>query len=714
MPSYVIAGGEFTPFTYDELVKPLEQATEAHLATQEALDALSMQAGDIGSRIGDDAPEALAMYNAYEQSLRDATNELYNNGYGQKAARALSDARRRYQGDIGRISHAMEARNKRVEEYEKQVLADPSLITSGNPSIASLDNWLHDEDYGGWKQFSGYKLYDQSADIAKNFQREMRTNPEWRKILGGQYYESGDSYGVTAEEVNQAYTNLIAGVRSPANTKVGVLENMMIGVMDDSGIPEWKDRQAFVRGLGYIRDGAYSGIGETKYNRLRNEGYVTPYEKWKMTSNGTGQTSQLPSTFVPRVTTLDSKSSGYDKKQNKISKRFNKAFEDGPKVINLPNGKTKVVKNVEEATDLVYMNDARQEAWQDFGIDIGYRNNVINDTTQFGTVTDKNGVVSDLKYENGKIYVRPKESDEKWHLNHTLTDRLSGYLDEYNKSVSEMFSLNKGLGKITISPQDQRKMREEVGYYGIDMDGLREAIEASEYEGKEPAVFIADNTEENELMKKTVSSDISSHVAGVKGAKSGVDPLGIRLVDPDTHDIAAKPMRNYSEAFDMEDKTHIDFDSVQTYFVTPRSIVSGGIMANTSKGKTVFIPAKAVSSEMENYVNSFKKYYDVLTMPIYQPTKASKMTQEEQKQWREGIQALSELAGYDMTDLEDPNVAKEIAHNVDLQRELEQTLGEALRHNSPNGMTSISSYHSAVGRENVYPYKGKTSSKEID
>ena len=262
MARFIITNGSlFDPYTYDELVKPLEQATQAHIQQQEALDALGYQAEEIGAQIGnaEDDAEARSIYDTYMKMYDDTANELYNNGISAVTANNFSKARRYFAKNMLRVNNALQNRRDAIAEYRKKIEADPTLITEDSPANYGVDNWLYNEDFGHFKSYSGNELQKQAATLGQNLRRGLlRQIDEMKKEFGSeyvdQYFTDAHMDGYTAEELEQAIMNIRNGERSQNNPFVNALENAILQVYGNSGMANWEN-------AGDIRDKVLSNIG---------------------------------------------------------------------------------------------------------------------------------------------------------------------------------------------------------------------------------------------------------------------------------------------------------------------------------------------------------------------------------------------------------------------------------------------------------------------
>lgn len=273
MPKYIIAGSDYHPFTYDELAKPVSDSAQIHRATQEALDTLSMQAGDIAAQIGDNAPEAKALYEKYQNLLKQATENLYYKGYSSASAIDLSRARKSYGDDMTKIQHAIENKAKAVSWKNSLMGNDDTTIMEYNPSLDSIDKWIDDPSYGYGHTYSGKRLVDMSKDFFGNFQRELRDpNSQWHSLYG-QYFERSLKYGSFADEVSQAIKLTAEGKRSD-NPWIAALQDNMDAIYNSSGMSKWANEDQKKQAYTYIAQGLAASIGLTQPERINNRAFL--------------------------------------------------------------------------------------------------------------------------------------------------------------------------------------------------------------------------------------------------------------------------------------------------------------------------------------------------------------------------------------------------------------------------------------------------------
>lgn len=150
----------FKPFTFDEMVKPLQNYKEAYDKVEEQYGELSEKT-EMWKDIADktNSPEAYAMYKKYSDELRSVTDD-FATGMTMQNRSQLLGMRRRYASEIIPIENAKKAFDKMIETREKISAGDDSAIFVNQYN--SLDDFLHggvaDNTY-----ISGNKLMERVA-----------------------------------------------------------------------------------------------------------------------------------------------------------------------------------------------------------------------------------------------------------------------------------------------------------------------------------------------------------------------------------------------------------------------------------------------------------------------------------------------------------------------------------------------------------------------
>lgn len=274
----VTSGSDFRPFSYDELVKPVQASAEAHQAMQEQADALAMQAGAIGSMLDDSSPRFKALYDSYQENLKSFSDDLYENGLNPRNRAMFSALRKTYGTDITKINAAITQKAEAVKKYDEDIRKDRTLITDKDPRLLSLDEWYDNPYAGNYNAYSGTMLTAKASAIGENLKRDIRENSNaWKSILGGQYFERNEFVGFHGFEIKNAIDNILSG-RESTDERTRLLESVMRNVYDSSGMGQWASPEQRAEAFSYIGDGIYSAIGENKNSIQQDRSYTSPYQ----------------------------------------------------------------------------------------------------------------------------------------------------------------------------------------------------------------------------------------------------------------------------------------------------------------------------------------------------------------------------------------------------------------------------------------------------
>lgn len=280
MAQYLTINSTFKPYTFEEMLKPLQIYGEEYARQEAALNELQTKA-DMWKNIVNETndPKAYKMYESYMQGIEDITNSLME-GLSPATRRGVLDMTKRYASDIVPIENAYKRRQELIDEQRKALNNDDSLLFSTDASMLSLDQ-LIDNPATSYISASRSKAHKALAEDAKALQNAIRNNPdEWKPILGNQYYERVSTYGFTEDEVN-------AAILGDPNANP-ILTNLLNQHM--SKFNAFDDTQ---KALAYrsVAPALYNAIGKQDIDRVQNQGWQP--EPDKSTSDTTNSDIKL-------------------------------------------------------------------------------------------------------------------------------------------------------------------------------------------------------------------------------------------------------------------------------------------------------------------------------------------------------------------------------------------------------------------------------------
>ena len=197
----IIIGSKFKPFSYEELLKPVMMAQEAHTAMEDEYSALSSQA-EIWKNMAnkETSPVAYNLYQTFASNLDQAANTLATEGLSPTNRQSLLNVRKLYKSNITPIEQAYTKKQALAEEQRKLRGSDQTMMFDVEVPTLSLDEFIgKDVTY---TPYSGAVLTKQTAEAAKQLKDLMQSgDPKWTSILGGQYWQSKIRNGYTPEQI---------------------------------------------------------------------------------------------------------------------------------------------------------------------------------------------------------------------------------------------------------------------------------------------------------------------------------------------------------------------------------------------------------------------------------------------------------------------------------------------------------------------------------
>lgn len=262
----LVIGSKYSPFTFDELLKPALLATEAHREIEEQYSELAAKS-NVWEEIANEQtdPYAYNMYKKYSNDLKNQADILATQGLTPGSRKALLDMKGRYSKEITPIETAYTRRRELANEQREALLKDNTMMYDIDASTLSLDDLIKNPELS-YRNYSGAVLANQVGTAAKALAKDIKQNPrKWREVLGGQYYETMMQKGYTPEQV------LLASMGDPNAPKdlVKIVEQ----AIDSSGIRNWKDKNILKQAYNYARQGLWESIGDSTYQIQNNKAY---------------------------------------------------------------------------------------------------------------------------------------------------------------------------------------------------------------------------------------------------------------------------------------------------------------------------------------------------------------------------------------------------------------------------------------------------------
>lgn len=262
-------GSEFKPFSYEQMIAPLDRATTEHNLIEESLGELAAKAG-VWDKLANqqNSPEAYAQYKAYADDLTKHADLLAQQGLTPESRKGLLNMKRRYSSEIAPIEIAANKLEELTKSQREAIQKDPSLMFDINYGTSTIDDVLNKPN-ATYKTISGSELTKRASAMAQNLAKTIQDNPQYSSILGGQYFQQMQQLGYSPQQVMQTIMN------DPNAPKE--LKQIADTIWKESGLDSW-DQATQERAREHINSGLYDAIGTQRYDTQANRNYVSDIE----------------------------------------------------------------------------------------------------------------------------------------------------------------------------------------------------------------------------------------------------------------------------------------------------------------------------------------------------------------------------------------------------------------------------------------------------
>ena len=197
---------------------------------------------------------------SYSNQLKEAANDVLNNGINAASRRNLMNMRAQYASNIIPIEEAYNKRQQQAQVLWQARLQDPTLIAQ-DPSELGLSYYMKNPNYTP-QSYSGKLLTAQSAQAAQNLAKTLSSYGKGEPI--DNYTNTFiQKHGLTRNDI-QKYLN---GETTATNKVLGAIYQQ---VYDSSQIGNWANENQRRQAANFIKQGMWSAIGQDTVQAMEN------------------------------------------------------------------------------------------------------------------------------------------------------------------------------------------------------------------------------------------------------------------------------------------------------------------------------------------------------------------------------------------------------------------------------------------------------------
>lgn len=377
----LMISSSFNPYSLQELLPIYQANAQAQYQAEEAFSQLQMKA-DQWEKLANNAQDAdvYSKYKSYSNQLKEAANDVLNNGINAASRRNLMNMRAQYASNIIPIEEAYNKRQQQAQVLWQARLQDPTLIAQ-DPSELGLSYYMKNPSYTP-QSYSGKLLTAQSAQAAQNLAKTLSSYGKGEPI---------DSYtntfiqkhGLTRNDI-QKYLN---GETTATNKVLGAIYQQ---VYDSSQIGNWANENQRRQAANFIKQGMWSAIGQDTVQAMENFEARENYKLQQQLALAQAQQQQNQLSAINEVPIYTPEE---QKEADKMKEKYKQYFYT-------KNGRT-------------YLSQKGREAYNEG--EVHYTNN--SENIKRGSVMGSDGRMYDLKKDKQGRYYYTEKSDFKDFLN---------------------------------------------------------------------------------------------------------------------------------------------------------------------------------------------------------------------------------------------------------------------------------------------------------
>ena len=258
---------KFTPFTFDEMVKPFQMYKEYYTQQEQLASALAEQAAEWGQKLNEVTDhDTYQTYKNFESDLKDISERLVKYGLDPGLRANIQKMRHRYASEINPIKDAY---NWRLQQIQQQIEGkSKGMVYEGDAATTSLSDYVANPNlvYGYADSKAGYTRLANAAEAIAQGLSEAKFSKNLDNYTKELLIRSGYDVNDVTTAIDQAMSDIqgvLSGTVSMDSSAGRIVQELLQNEYKASGISDWKNRNAQQEYLSKVSPALYNLIGKS-------------------------------------------------------------------------------------------------------------------------------------------------------------------------------------------------------------------------------------------------------------------------------------------------------------------------------------------------------------------------------------------------------------------------------------------------------------------
>lgn len=272
----IVANTTFTPYTFDQMIKPFEMYGNYYKEQEEILSKLGEEAAEWGKKANDATdPITAKKYRDYENALKAQSERMNKEGMSLGLRQDIQKLRTRYAKDINPIKDAYAWKLQQIQNQAEG--RAKGMVYEGDAATTSLDNYVANPTliYGAADSTTGYNRVANAAQTIAKGLADAKVTGNLDAYTEKLLIKSGYDVSDVSKAISQATSDLqgvINGSISMDSPAGSIVKELLQNESVASGISTWKDNKAQQEYMSKVVPALYNLVGPASVSPTENYG----------------------------------------------------------------------------------------------------------------------------------------------------------------------------------------------------------------------------------------------------------------------------------------------------------------------------------------------------------------------------------------------------------------------------------------------------------